>query len=139
MENLQSLNGTGEQSAQKIIKRRKEKGAELTMDDLKMMTDIPNTIWDPLIKDDIIAIQLSDETHVHQTNASTAEIGNADQINKMVEQIQSLQKNVVRMEKEKDLLKIQLKNKDYDYTRQQDDLKRKYREDISKIKNRSNG
>lgn len=149
MEELQSLKGIGEKSAQKIIKRRKEKGADLTLEDLKMMTDIPNTIWDPLIKDGIITIELSDETPVHQTNASTAEIGNVDQINKMMEQIQSLQKNVVRMEKEKDLMKlefdhklnaasidfkIQLKNKDHDYMRQQDDLERKYRENISKIK-----
>lgn len=70
------------------------------------MTDIPSIIWDQLIKDGIIAIKLSDETPVHQTNASTTEIGNADQINKVMEQIQSLQKNVVRMEKEKDLMKL---------------------------------
>jgi len=78
----------------------------------------------------------------------TAEIGNADQIKKMTDQIQSLQKNV-RMEKEKDLMKlefhhklnaasidfkIQMKNTDHDYMRQQDDLERKYIEDISKIK-----
>jgi len=101
MEELQSLKGIGEKSAQKIIKRRKEKGADLTLEDLKMMTDIPNTIWDPLIKDGIITIELSDETPVHQKNASTAEIGNGDQINKMMEQIQSLLKSVARMEKEK--------------------------------------
>ena len=74
----------------------------------KMMTDIPNTIWDPLIKDGKIVIEISDETPVHQTNASFAEIGNADQIKKMIDQIQSLQKNVVRMEREKDLMKLEL-------------------------------
>lgn len=33
MEELQSLKGIGEKSAQKIIKRRKEKGADLTLED----------------------------------------------------------------------------------------------------------
>jgi hypothetical protein len=32
----------------------------------KMMTDIPNTIWDPLIKDGKIVIEISNETPVHQ-------------------------------------------------------------------------
>jgi competence ComEA-like helix-hairpin-helix protein len=67
MEELQSLMGIGEKAAQKIIKWRKEKGAYLTLEDLKMMTDIPSIIWDQLIKDGIIAIKLSDETPVHQT------------------------------------------------------------------------
>jgi hypothetical protein len=36
---------------------------------------------------------------------------NADQIKKMIDQIQSLQKNVVRMEKEKDLMKLEFNYK----------------------------
>ena len=49
IEELQSLKGIGEKSAQKIIKRRKEKVADLPLEYLKMMSDIPNTFWDPLI------------------------------------------------------------------------------------------
>ena len=60
------------------------------------------------IKDGKIVIEISDETPVHQTNASFAEIGNANQIKKMIDQIQSLQKNVVRMEREKNLMKLEL-------------------------------
>jgi hypothetical protein len=33
-----------------MLKKKQENGSYLTLQDLKLMTDIPTTIWDPLME-----------------------------------------------------------------------------------------
>ena len=50
LEELTSIAGIGEIRAQKMLKKKQENGSYLTLQDLKLMTDIPTTIWDPLME-----------------------------------------------------------------------------------------
>ena len=81
-EDLLSINGIGEKRAKSIIAQRKIKG-KLTLEDLKVIPNIPSTLWDPLLDQGIIKIdsslkqkqetqQLETETNtVPSTNTST--------------------------------------------------------------------
>jgi len=46
---LKTLPNIGGKRADLIIKRRQELGS-LNLEDLKMMSEIPNTFWDPLLE-----------------------------------------------------------------------------------------
>lgn len=50
LEELTSITGIGKIRAQKMLKKKQENGSYLTLQDLKLMTDIPTTIWDPLME-----------------------------------------------------------------------------------------
>ena len=81
-EDLLSINGIGEKRAKSIIAQRKIKG-KLTLEDLKVIPNIPSTLWDPLLDQGIIKIdsslkqkqetqQLETETNtIPSTNTST--------------------------------------------------------------------
>jgi len=49
LDELEGITGISDRRAQKIIKIREEKGSPLTPEELKLMSDMPNTMWDPLI------------------------------------------------------------------------------------------
>lgn len=61
-EQLKSIEQIGDKRAQLIIKARTSKG-RLTLSDLKMMTAIPSTIWDPLVKTGDITVDADEEEH----------------------------------------------------------------------------
>jgi DNA uptake protein ComE-like DNA-binding protein len=54
---LDELKGISDRRAQKIIMIREEKGSPLTLEDLKLMSEIPNTMWDPLIQKGEVTIE----------------------------------------------------------------------------------
>ena len=47
-EQLMSIKDIGEQRSKIIIKARTEKG-KLTLEDIKLIPGLPNTLWDPLV------------------------------------------------------------------------------------------
>jgi len=47
-EQLMSIKDIGKQRSKLIIKARAEKG-KLTLDDIKLIPELPNTLWDPLV------------------------------------------------------------------------------------------
>ena len=47
---LKLIPNIGDKRAQAIVKLRDEKGS-LTLEDLKSLTTIPSTIWDPLVSE----------------------------------------------------------------------------------------
>ncbi|CAC5395302.1 unnamed protein product [Mytilus coruscus] len=53
--------------AQKIIEIRYEKGFHLILENLKLMTDIINTVCDPLIETSVIVLEPSDKYQVEPT------------------------------------------------------------------------
>ena len=55
---LKGITGISDRTTQKIIKIREEKGSPLTLEDLKLMSDIPNTMWDPLIQNGEVTLSL---------------------------------------------------------------------------------
>ena len=54
---LKGITGISDRRAQKIIKIRDEKWSPLTLEDLKLMPDIPNTMWDPLIQNGEVTLE----------------------------------------------------------------------------------
>ena len=50
LDELKGITGISDRRTQKIIKLREEKGFPLKREDLKWMSDISNTMWDPLIQ-----------------------------------------------------------------------------------------
>ena len=60
LEKMTSITGIGEKRAQKILSKKQEKESDLTLQDLKLMTGIPSTIWDPLTETREIMIRWTD-------------------------------------------------------------------------------
>ncbi|CAC5422298.1 unnamed protein product [Mytilus coruscus] len=67
-EELMGIRDIGEARANLIIKARKIKGT-LTLEDLKMIEGVPNTIWDPLIRKGTVEVILGEETQEKQPTA----------------------------------------------------------------------
>jgi competence ComEA-like helix-hairpin-helix protein len=57
LDELKGITGISDRRAQKIIKIREEKGSPLTLEYLKLMSEIPNTMWDPLIQKGEVTIE----------------------------------------------------------------------------------
>ena len=68
LEELTSITVFGEKRAQKILNKKQEKESDLTLQDLKLMTGIPSTIWDPLIGTGEIMIELPSNAEGGQTH-----------------------------------------------------------------------
>jgi ribosomal protein S13 len=68
LEELTSITGIGEKRAQKILNKKQEKESDLTLQNLKLMTGIPNTMWDPLIETGEIMIELRSNPEGGQTH-----------------------------------------------------------------------
>ena len=96
LEQLKTISGISDKRAQKIIQRREEKGF-LTTEDLKLMTDIPNTIWDPLIKAGQIIVEPLEQQKSKQT---TAEPTDKQVIENLMLTIQDLKSTVDTQNKE---------------------------------------
>ncbi|XP_071140676.1 interaptin-like [Mytilus edulis] len=67
-EELMGIRDIGEARANLIIKARKIKGT-LTLEDLKMIEGVPNTIWDPLIRNGTVEVSTEEETPEKQPTA----------------------------------------------------------------------
>jgi hypothetical protein len=50
LNDLKPIAGISDRRAQKIIKKREEKGSPFTLEDLKLMYDIHIILWDPLME-----------------------------------------------------------------------------------------
>lgn len=58
MNDLKQIAGINDKGAQKIIKKREEKGSPFTLEDLKLMSDMHIILWDPLIETGAITLEL---------------------------------------------------------------------------------
>jgi hypothetical protein len=56
---MKGITGISDRRAQKIIKIREE--SPLTLADLKMMSDIPNITWDPLIQNGEVTLEQEED------------------------------------------------------------------------------
>ena len=55
LEDLKGINNIGDRRAKSIIDARNIKG-KLTLEDLKLIPNIPSSIWDPLVDEGIITV-----------------------------------------------------------------------------------
>ena len=63
LDELKGITGISDRRAEKIIKIREEKGSPLTLEDLKLMSDIPHTLWDPLIQKGEVTIEQEEQEY----------------------------------------------------------------------------
>jgi hypothetical protein len=59
LDEMKGITGISDRRAQKIIKIREE--SPLTLADLKMMSDIPNITWDPLIQNGEVTLEQEED------------------------------------------------------------------------------
>ena len=64
LDELKGITGIMDRRAQKIIQKREEKGSPLTFEDLKLMSDIPNTMWDPPIQSGGITLEQVEKDYI---------------------------------------------------------------------------
>jgi competence ComEA-like helix-hairpin-helix protein len=64
LDELKGITGISDRRAQKIIQKREEKGSPLTFEDLKLMSDIPNTMWDPPIQSGGITLEQEEKDYI---------------------------------------------------------------------------
>ncbi|XP_056014940.1 interaptin-like [Ostrea edulis] len=81
-EDLLSITGIGERRAKAIIAKRKIKG-KLVLEDLKIIQNIPSTLWDPLLDQGIIKIdsRFQQEVGTQQTNIESTSVDTQHQVN----------------------------------------------------------
>ncbi|CAC5396880.1 unnamed protein product [Mytilus coruscus] len=72
-EELMGIRDIGEARANLIIKARKIKGT-LTLEDLKMIEGVPNTIWDPLIRKYKTKLIIAEQDKVHSKRENMKEV-----------------------------------------------------------------
>ena len=71
LDELKGITGISDKRAQKIIKKREEKGSPLTFEDLKLMPDIPNTMQDPLIQSGEITLEQEKKEYIAEKGKET--------------------------------------------------------------------
>ena len=79
LDELKGITGISDRRAQKIIKLREEKGFPLKREDLKLMSDISNTMWDPLIQSGEITLEQEEKDYIELRKAKRQ---NQCQVNK---------------------------------------------------------
>ena len=146
LEQLKLITGISDKRAQKIIKKRQEKGSALTLEDLKLMSDVPNTMWDPLIEAGTITLEQPEDTQ--GTEATKGDSPEKEQIKKMAEVIDTLQKDFLLLKKEKTMMqaefeqkihdvnidfKVKMKNKEFEYQKQQETIAAKHKETMEAL------
>ncbi|VDI28661.1 Hypothetical predicted protein [Mytilus galloprovincialis] len=149
LEQLKQISGISDRRAQKIINKREEKGSPLILEDLKLMTDIPNTMWDPLMKTGVIILEPSEEIQegIQEDITGKAE-ENAKEIKKMAAMIEKLKTSFSNAEKDKALMKadyehriaavnqdftVKMKNREHDYEQQYDKLAKRHKEEMEEL------
>ena len=60
---LKGITGISDRRPHNIIKKKEEKGSPLTLEDLKLMSDIPNTMWDPLIQNGEVTLEQEEKEY----------------------------------------------------------------------------
>jgi ribosomal protein S13 len=103
LEELTSITGIGEKRDQKILNKKQEKESDLTLQDLKLMTGIPSTIWDPLIETGEIMIELPSNAEGGQTHETQPMDQNV--IQKMANTIDILTNELVTLQQDKSNMK----------------------------------
>ena len=83
LEELIQIKNIGPKRAAIIIKTREEKGS-LTLEDLKLLEGIPNTIWDPRIHNGDITVDAQDQFDKEQQSEKQR-------------QVESLQEQIYKM------------------------------------------
>ncbi|VDI47032.1 Hypothetical predicted protein [Mytilus galloprovincialis] len=141
LEQLKQISGISDRRAQKIINKREEKGSPLILEDLKLMTDIPNTMWDPLMK-----TGKSKKGSKKDITGKAEE--NAKEIKKMAAMIEKLKTSFSNAEKDKALMKadyehriaavnqdftVKMKNREHDYEQQYDKLAKRHKEEMEEL------
>ncbi|XP_061195172.1 DNA ligase 1-like [Saccostrea echinata] len=101
LETLKTIRNIGDKRAKAILEIRDRKG-EITLEDLKLIPNIPSTIWDPLVEEGLIIVpsilrhsdnteQISDQTNTSDIQTTKA---SEDPQNKLLEKIQELEREL---------------------------------------------
>jgi ribosomal protein S13 len=141
LEELTSITGIGEKRAQKILNKKQEKESDLTLQDLKLMTGIPSTIWDPLIETEEIMIELPSNAEGGQTHQTQPIDQNviqkmANTIDILTNELDTLQQDKSNMKSTYDQqiqyltvdFKTKMKNKEHEYEQQIREYKKQQKE-----------
>lgn len=143
-EQLKQISGISDKRANKIIKRRQEKGSPLTLEDLKLMSDIPNTMWDPLIQAGVITVLKEPET-IEETLETSTEKEKfqhmANTIDILKNELESIKKDKNNMQAAYDKkladitldFKIKLKNTEHEYNKQHENYVQQQNEKYDKF------
>jgi hypothetical protein len=111
VEELKLIPNIGEKRALIIVRLREEKGV-LSAEDLKTLTTIPSTIWDPLVSEGVIRFGERDTP----SEKSHSSIGDA------MHQIAKLQSEIVRLTKDNERKDIQIVQSEKDITDKQQQI-----------------
>lgn len=145
---LEEISGIGAKRAQKLINKREEKGKPLTIEDVKLMSDIPNTMWDPLIESGLITFEAKNV----EDQAEGGTLSEGEKVKKLEKIIESLQKDFEELKQGKNLMesdyqqkthtlqidmKTKLKNLQHDHDKEQEELEAKYRKEIAELQESS--
>lgn len=106
---LKLIPNIGDKRAQAIVKLRDEKGS-LTLEDLKSLTTIPSTIWDPLVSEGVIVFRKRETKETKEQSVSMVR----EQEDRMNEIINRLQTQIHKQEKEIERKDIQIKQSEND-------------------------
>lgn len=143
LDELKTITGISDKRANKIIKRRQDKGSPLTLEDLKLMTDIPSTIWDPLIEAGTITLEPPEISQ--PTEANPMEQGQTQKLSKLIE---TLQKDVKDLKTEKAEMQsdfdhkmiemnadfvVRMKNREHEFEHQQSLFAQKYKQEMESL------
>lgn len=108
---LKSIPNIGEKRAGAIVKLRDERGS-LSLEDLKTMSTVPNTIWDPLVSEGVIVfrerVKQQEKTHLNVEDLSS--------------QVSKLQAEILRQAKDIERRDIQIAQSEKDITARQKQL-----------------
>nr|XP_011442825.2 uncharacterized protein LOC105339112 [Crassostrea gigas] len=108
---LKSIPNIGEKRAGAIAKLREERGS-LSLEDLKTMSTVPNTIWDPLVSEGVIVfrerVKQQEKTHLNVEDLSS--------------QVSKLQAEILRQAKDIERRDIQIAQSEKDITARQKQL-----------------
>jgi hypothetical protein len=151
---LDELKGISDRRAQKIIMIREEKGSPLTLEDLKLMSEIPNTMWDPLIQKGEVTIEqegyeygaeegkVIESMSIGQERIKKLERYNAELKAEFC--ILQKQNNLMQAELEQKLsemsvdFKVKIKYQIHEFEKLQEATERKHRQEIQRLLNDTN-
>lgn len=106
LDELKGLEGIAEKRGKALIRRREEKGTPLTLEDLKLIPEIPNTKWDPWLADGTITL-----------GEPVQELGNMvsqKNIQKLAEEITERQHEIKTLRQEKTTMQVEFDRKAYE-------------------------
>ena len=126
-EELRSIPKVGDKTARAILELREQMGT-IALEDVKLLPNIPNTIWDPLIQTAVITFEPveADKNTTHKaeepkTDHNTMTV-DSEKFQQMVDAMQKMQGVIEQQQNEKKELTAQISSMQREFN---DELKRK--------------